>query len=146
MRIENVDIDIFLAPQPIDSSASCISRGSAHDRELVSCLTLFKVGVFAFEAVLKTLPRNCNATSLNAKVGPCQSSSTYSLSSTCFSGVVCSCLKVAYDRLMISARSSDGTELGETKREMMRKESSAKERFFHDSFQSDGRIGIPSGM
>lgn len=69
MRIENVDIDIFLAPQPIDSSASCISRGSAHDRELVSCLTLFKVGVFAFEAVLKNVAQELQCNILECKSG-----------------------------------------------------------------------------
>lgn len=56
----------------------------------------------------KTLPKNCNATSLKAHVGPCHSSITYSLSPVWRRGVVRSARKVAYDLLMSSFKSDSG--------------------------------------
>ena len=101
---------------------------------------------FRFKQYSNTFPKNCKATSLKANVGPWKSSSTNSFSSTCFNGVVSSCLKVEYERRMISARSSAGMDEVGMKRLRMRKESSEKESDFQDSAQFEGRAGILSGM
>lgn len=93
-----------------------------------------------------TFPKNCNATSLNANVGPCHNSNTHSLPPVLLNGVVSSCLNVPYDLSIISRRSSCGIDVSGINSDRMRKLSSAKERDFHDSRQLEGRTGTRSGM
>lgn len=69
------------------------------------CLCLASAVKAAFLRAKKysnRFPKNCNATSLKAKVGPCQSSRIYSASRVFTRGVISECLKVEYDRLTSS--------------------------------------------
>lgn len=70
-----------------------------------------------FKKYSKRLPKNCKATSLKAKVGPCHNSKTYSLSPVWRRGAISGCRKVEYDREMSSARSCLGISEGSMKRE-----------------------------
>lgn len=109
---------------------------------LPSCLSPFRL----CRKYAKRFPRNCKATSLNAHVGPCHSSSTYSLSAVWRSGVVTGCLKVEYDASMIPLRSDEGITSEGMNRDKMLWESSENEREAQDVCQSDGRVGICVGM
>ncbi len=62
----------------------------------------------------KRLPRSCNATSLNEKVGPWNSSKMYSVSLSFAKGVMSGCRNVVvYDRLTSARNSSRESSSGE---------------------------------
>ncbi len=93
-------------------------------------------------------PKNCNATSLNAKVGPWNSSSKWiflSLSSVIV-GVTLGTLKFEYDLCTMFLRAADGTSAVEMYKLKIWKASSSNDRLSQSFCQFSGKEGIASGI